>query len=208
MTTQSKLAAALEQDMSWFTIAVDNRGEVVILDYATGWAELGVEFYWEDTFSIDPPKHLPVGAYRWTGFTVGSWDEDEHINVTGGEFTPHRPTQARVDAVTQGDRDAAASILAWPFSDQVRRGDNDDHGYVQAFKRHRLAAQPAMDAEAIRDALRDAYMAGATAVHEYWLRNPGEAPRGDPEFGEAAGDYAAAAIRALDLGFSGEGNHG
>lgn len=28
------------------------------------------------------------------------------------------------------------------------------------------------------------------SVHEYWTENPGEAPRGDPEFDEAAGDYA------------------
>lgn len=45
-----------------------------------------------------------------------------------------------------------------------------------------------------KDALKAAYEAGALAVHEYWQSNPGEAPRGDPEFGEAASDYAAAAL--------------
>ena len=46
--------------------------------------------------------------------------------------------------------------------------------------------------EQLRDAVKAAYIAGAMAVHNYWLANPGEAPQGDdPEFGEAASDYAA-----------------
>jgi len=79
---------APEPDMSWFDIAVDKRGNTVILDYAPGWDDHTIEFYWGDTFASDPPKHLPAGAYRWTGFKVGFWGDGDHINVTGGEFVP------------------------------------------------------------------------------------------------------------------------
>lgn len=48
-----------------------------------------------------------------------------------------------------------------------------------------------------RERLADAYIAGAMSVHEYWTENPGEAPRGDPEFGEAAGDYAYSTLADL-----------
>ena len=48
--------------------------------------------------------------------------------------------------------------------------------------------------ETQRAALAAAFEAGATSVHEHWTANPGEAPRGDPEFGEAARDYAASVI--------------
>jgi hypothetical protein len=47
---------------------------------------------------------------------------------------------------------------------------------------------PATDA--VREAVKAAYLAGAMAVHEHWQENPGDAPRGDPEFSEAASDYA------------------
>ena len=39
--------------------------------------------------------------------------------------------------------------------------------------------------------LAQAFMAGAEAVHRHWLENPGDCPRGDPEFLEAALDYVA-----------------
>lgn len=48
------------------------------------------------------------------------------------------------------------------------------------------------------EALEAAYMQGAMDVHAHWLVNPGDAPRGDPEFGEAASDYAAAALDPFD----------
>lgn len=62
-----------------------------------------------------------------------------------------------------------------------------------------LAATPTpepvdLGADAERGAVRDAYIAGATAVHEEWTRNPGDAPRGDPEFYEAADDYAQSVV--------------
>ena len=57
------------------------------------------------------------------------------------------------------------------------------------------------ETEALREALKDAYTQGALDVHNYWLKNPGEAPRGDdPEFGEAASDYATEALSAFNNG--------
>jgi len=53
--------------------------------------------------------------------------------------------------------------------------------------------QPAQD-EVEVDALRDAYWAGAMAVHNAWVNDLGQ---NDPDFGEAASDYAQAAITAL-----------
>lgn len=52
---------------------------------------------------------------------------------------------------------------------------------------------PAQD-EVVLDALRDAYWAGAMAVHNAWVNDLGQ---NDPDFGEAASDYAQAAITAL-----------
>ena len=51
---------------------------------------------------------------------------------------------------------------------------------------------------ALKEALEAAYIQGATDVHKHWTENPGEAPRGDPEFGEAASDYAEAALDPFD----------
>lgn len=87
-----------EPDMSWFLIAVGRRKingyrDIVILDYSEGWGDFCVEFYWEDTFSTEPPTHLQPGAYRWSGYTIGFWDEDDNINVTGGTFTRDSATQ-------------------------------------------------------------------------------------------------------------------
>lgn len=52
--------------------------------------------------------------------------------------------------------------------------------------------------DGLREALRAAYLQGALDVHGHWLENPGETPRGVPEFGEAASDYAAAALDPFD----------
>lgn len=82
----------VEPDLSWFLIAVGRRKvggyrDVVILDYSPGWAEHDIEFYWEDTFQSEPPKHLEPGAYRWTDFQIGFWGDDDQLAVTGGDFT-------------------------------------------------------------------------------------------------------------------------
>lgn len=50
---------------------------------------------------------------------------------------------------------------------------------------------------ALREALQAAYEAGAMDVHQYWQNNPGEAPRGDPEFEEAAKDCASDLLASL-----------
>ncbi len=55
-------------------------------------------------------------------------------------------------------------------------------------------ARAALAAPQDSAALREAYIAGATAVHEHYkAEHPDIIPRGDPEFGEAASDYAARA---------------
>ena len=54
----------------------------------------------------------------------------------------------------------------------------------------------APSADKLRIAVEAAFIAGATSVHEHWTENPGEAPNGDPEFDEAANDYALAALKA------------
>lgn len=63
-------------------------------------------------------------------------------------------------------------------------------------ERHRTTPEAAR--QDVREALAEAYRKGATDVHTYWQRNPGEPPQGDPEFGEAASDYAAAAMDIYD----------
>lgn len=56
------------------------------------------------------------------------------------------------------------------------------------------ARRASQAATAPSDKLREAFIAGAQAIHAEWLRanEAGESPpRGDPEFGEAADDYCA-----------------
>lgn len=73
-------------------------------------------------------------------------------------------------------------------------------GSVAAEARHRISALTSDGGrEALREALAEAYRKGATDVHNYWVSNPGEPPQGDPEFGEAASDYAHFAIELAAL---------
>lgn len=60
--------------------------------------------------------------------------------------------------------------------------------------------------DGLREAVRAAWIAGATSVHEHWCDNPGEAPapRDAPEFGEAADDYTAHVLPGIQLN-GGEG---
>jgi hypothetical protein len=84
--------------------------------------------------------------------------------------------------------------------DDIRYALNTAKSAVLALPRHRLNATPSRQ-DGLREALKDAYTQGALDVHNYWLKNPGEAPRGDdPEFGEAASDYATAALSAFNNG--------
>lgn len=94
MTPQQEVGstpAGMEPDLSWFDIAVDGRGNVVVTGFSSGWAnpDFSIETHWEDNFAIDAPTHLAPGFYRWSGFKVGFWDEDDAINLTGGEFTKY-----------------------------------------------------------------------------------------------------------------------
>jgi hypothetical protein len=107
-----KEAAAIpeaEPDMSWFDIAVDRKGNVMVLDWSADWDEWAIEPNWEDTFEIDAPSHLAPGAYRWSGFKVGYSDEDEALNVTGGSF-------AKADIATPKPASATPDIFAETYA--------------------------------------------------------------------------------------------
>lgn len=76
-------------------------------------------------------------------------------------------------------------------------------GYVTEEERNLIVAalydHPAVSCAA-REAIADAFVAGADAVHAEWVaahdRREGP-PRGDPSFGEAARDYARAICASL-----------
>lgn len=150
-----ELSVTQEPDMSWFDIAIDNRGNAVILDYAAGWEGHTIEFYWEDTFASDPPKHLATGAYRWTGFKVGFWGEDDHLNVTGGEFISALPPFLSTPPVPhdKGLRDALEPFAAIKMGDDadcrveiVPNGYSDPSDWRRHIKRAREALSPPQQA--------------------------------------------------------------
>lgn len=119
------------------------------------------------------------------------------------------------NTVTQADREAAASLIAWhneaasawvteggsdlrffasDMPDAISQGVWDGHEFVQAFARHRAQATPDSEpveglADTVMDMLRAAYSAGAMDVHNNWQEDSA------PDFGEAADDYA----RSIDL---------
>ncbi len=70
--------------------------------------------------------------------------------------------------------------------------------YKKALEVGRAAARPSPNAGLVeREALKDAFMSGADAVHEEWLaaHERGEGPpHGDTEFSEAADDYVTHAL--------------
>lgn len=69
----------------------------------------------------------------------------------------------------------------------TREKEENRLAYVNAALEDNL--QDAKTARA--DALRDGFIAGATAVHNEWVEaDGGHAPRGGPDFSEAASDYA------------------
>jgi hypothetical protein len=55
-----------------------------------------------------------------------------------------------------------------------------------------IAAYESAVTERVRDAVIKAYIAGATDVHEHWQED------NDPDFTEAAHDYASAALTSTD----------
>ena len=101
---------------------------------------------------------------------------------TGIEWSEQHPVESGEAVDAENVRPAtlaelkAQMVSAW--SDLMDREASDDR-----------APDPS-------DGLREAWIAGAQAVHAEWLRanEAGESPpRGDPEFGEAADDYASSA---------------
>lgn len=69
--------------------------------------------------------------------------------------------------------------------------DLSDYARNRSADGDRFASPAAVE----REALARAFEAGALAVHKEWLaaaENDDGPPRGDPEFSEAANDYAAA----------------
>ena len=105
MTTQPP-RDTVEPDMSWIDIAVC-RNATVIVRFSPGWAEFIDEFHFEDVFECDVPD-LVAGLYRWTGYKIGFWGEDDHINLKGGTFTPYAlTTQSPSSEYARGIEDAA-----------------------------------------------------------------------------------------------------
>lgn len=88
--TSGNLTDLVDFEMTWFLIAVAKDGNVVILDHSPEWTPFYIEFFWEDTFALPAPTDLAPGAYRWTGYDVGSWGEDDLLDVKGGTFIPYK----------------------------------------------------------------------------------------------------------------------
>jgi hypothetical protein len=93
-----------EPDMSWIDIAVDRNGGVLILDFAPGWRDFIEELHLEDAIDTDADFPAQVGAYRWTNFRIGSWDEGDQAVVNGGTFAlppAEAECAARVSAIPE-----------------------------------------------------------------------------------------------------------
>ena len=79
-----------QTDRSWFDIAVTRSGQVWIIDYSPGWSNHAIHDQFDATFTNAAPDGLAPGAYRWSGFTLGQWEDgtDDLIHIIGGTFTP------------------------------------------------------------------------------------------------------------------------
>ena len=66
--------------------------------------------------------------------------------------------------IIQIDRDAAASMGGYPHQEIMRNGQYDNHPYIQAFARHRQAAEKATREECAKVA--DDYAAQAWGMTE------------------------------------------
>lgn len=99
-------------DMSWIDIAVCKRGAVIV-DYSPGWEEYLTEHFAEDN-GIAVPANLPTGLYRWTDYKIGSWSEDEMVNISGGAWARYEPPEATsVVASTTTAIDPAKHLPNW-----------------------------------------------------------------------------------------------
>jgi len=91
LTPETAGSDPADLDMTWIVIAVLGRGRgAVVLDYSAGWHGFLDWLHVDDMFDqmpIDTPAE--PGAYRWTGYKIGSWDDGDAIVVRGGTFAPH-----------------------------------------------------------------------------------------------------------------------
>lgn len=89
-------------DMSWIDIAVIRNG-AVICDAAPGWLPfLHGDIHVEDVFASTVDYPTTPGLYRWSGYTVGSWQEGDGCVATGGTFTA-LTRRAGGDAILAGE---------------------------------------------------------------------------------------------------------
>jgi hypothetical protein len=88
-----------------------------------------------------------------------------------------------------------APLTGQPRGYEVRKWpprDEDAMKETMAQARAAVAACESAVTERVRDAVIKAYIAGATDVHEHWQED------NDPDFTEAAHDYASAALTSTD----------
>jgi hypothetical protein len=79
-----------ELDLSWLDVVVQARpGEEIIVAHSPGWKDLGIDLpYLCDNFEHYDPPTAP-GLYRWSGYQLGCWQEDEPFVAIGGTWTPY-----------------------------------------------------------------------------------------------------------------------
>ena len=144
-----------------------------------------------------------LGAYA-----AGKWKSYERDNIAmARELLAHRRASQAAPANWQDDpaaddrwcagNDFALSRLCavLKVNPDLVDWDGSDNSLQDEADALIMRILNAQAAPAPSDELREAFIAGAMAVHSQWLHaiEQGETPpRGDPEFGEAADDYCAA----------------
>jgi len=115
-------------DISWLDIAVTRPGNELIVAHAPGWAEFNLDlpYLCDNVDDFDAPTE--PGVYRWSGYTVGSWGEDDPIVLIGGIWEPYRlatpPSPAPEQALALvremvRDRDAIEQVSVEDFIERV-----------------------------------------------------------------------------------------
>lgn len=99
--TDRALIEGLEQepDMSWIDIAILRNGGQVIADFSPGWAEFfdSLDIFVEDCIETSVTMPTEVGMYRWSGYTLGYWDEGDDPNIKGGTFVSRASAKPHED---------------------------------------------------------------------------------------------------------------
>jgi hypothetical protein len=90
--------------------------------------------------------------------------------------------------MTDKDVERVKEALDWLVYEEVEGRD----AWLDDLARVACAAYESAVSERVRDAVIKAYIAGATDVHEHWQEDS------DPDFTEAAHDYASAALTSTD----------